>query len=108
MEAESPKQNFEAESAEPDQSSFGLSALSCNLKIGYDGKRAANNLTGLGNYSRSLIEYLSKQFSGNQYFIYTPRIKAKIKKLSLKQSSDKNLQKNFSTLFHLQIHTHFF
>ena len=83
MEAESAKQNFKAESAELEKSSYGRSALSYNLKIGYDGKRAANNLTGLGNYSRSLIEHLSKRFTGNQYFIYTPKIKAKIEKLSL-------------------------
>ena len=53
------------------------------MKIGYDGKRAANNLTGLGNYSRSLIENLSQQFPKNQYFIYTPKIKEGISKLPL-------------------------
>lgn len=48
------------------------------MKIGYDGKRAANNTTGLGNYSRSLIEHLAAQFPQHQYFIFTPKIKASI------------------------------
>lgn len=45
------------------------------MKIGFDGKRAANNLTGLGNYSRSLIANMAQFFPQNQYFVYTPRIK---------------------------------
>jgi glycosyltransferase involved in cell wall biosynthesis len=45
------------------------------MKIGYDGKRAANNLTGLGNYSRSLIEHLAHQFPQNQYLVYAPKVK---------------------------------
>lgn len=53
------------------------------MRLGFDGKRAANNLTGLGNYSRSLIYHLAKEFPANQYFIYTPKIKAKIEKLPL-------------------------
>ena len=53
------------------------------MRIGYDGKRAANNQTGLGNYSRSLIEHLAQQFPENQYFIYTPKIKDKLLSLPL-------------------------
>lgn len=45
------------------------------MNIGFDGKRAANNLTGLGNYSRSLIAHLAKYFPQNQYFVYTPKVK---------------------------------
>jgi glycosyltransferase involved in cell wall biosynthesis len=45
------------------------------MNIGFDGKRAANNLTGLGNYSRSLISQLAQFFPQNQYFVYTPKIK---------------------------------
>lgn len=76
MKAESKEQIKGAESAKPEQSSFGLSALSFKLRIGFDGKRAANNLTGLGNYSRSLIGALATQFPENQYLIYTPKVKA--------------------------------
>ncbi|TDQ07423.1 glycosyltransferase family 4 protein [Pedobacter metabolipauper] len=45
------------------------------MNIGFDGKRAANNLTGLGNYSRSLIAQLAGFFPQNRYFVYTPKIK---------------------------------
>lgn len=45
------------------------------MKIGFDGKRATNNLTGLGNYSRSLIAQLAEFFPQNQYFVYSPKIK---------------------------------
>jgi glycosyltransferase involved in cell wall biosynthesis len=47
------------------------------MKIGFDGKRATNNLTGLGNYSRSLIAHLAQFFPQNQFFVYTPGIKEK-------------------------------
>lgn len=45
------------------------------MNIGFDGKRAANNLTGLGNYSRSLILQLSEFFHQNHYFVYSPKVK---------------------------------
>jgi glycosyltransferase involved in cell wall biosynthesis len=45
------------------------------MKIGFDGKRATNNLTGLGNYSRSLIAQLAEFFPQYQYFVYSPKIK---------------------------------
>lgn len=47
------------------------------MNIGFDGKRAANNFTGLGNYSRSLIAHLAKYFPQNQYLVYSPKIKNK-------------------------------
>jgi len=46
------------------------------MNIGFDGKRAANNLTGLGNYSRSLIAHMATYFPQNQYFVYTARVKS--------------------------------
>lgn len=46
------------------------------MKIGYDGKRAVMNNTGLGNYSRLLIEVLAEEFPGNSYRLYTPALKA--------------------------------
>lgn len=76
MKAENKIQKNKAESTEPDQLSSELSALSFGLKIGFDGKRAANNLTGLGNYSRSLIEQLALQFPENEYLVYTPKVKS--------------------------------
>lgn len=80
MNAANSKKNTTTESAKLNQSSLAPDVWSIPLKIGYDGKRAANNLTGLGNYSRSLISHLAKHFSKNQYLIYTPKIKNKLKK----------------------------
>ena len=45
-----------------------------NMKIGFDGKRAVQNFTGLGNYSRYLIEILNKCFAGNEYILYAPKM----------------------------------
>lgn len=44
------------------------------MKIGFDAKRAFNNNTGLGNYSRFIIDALLKYSPENQYFAYTPKI----------------------------------
>lgn len=42
------------------------------MKIGFDAKRAFHNNTGLGNYSRFVIEGLLKYFPQNKYFAYSP------------------------------------
>lgn len=44
------------------------------MRIGFDAKRAFNNTSGLGNYSRNTIQLLGERFPGNQYLLYTPRI----------------------------------
>ena len=41
--------------------------------IGYDSKRAFQNTTGLGNYSRSLIRILARQFPVNNYILFAPK-----------------------------------
>ncbi|MGB4774787.1 MAG: glycosyltransferase family 1 protein [Daejeonella sp.] len=43
------------------------------MKIGFDGKRAAHNFTGLGNYSRYIIKLLSKFYPENKYSVYSPK-----------------------------------
>lgn len=43
------------------------------MKIGYDGKRAAQNFTGLGNYSRYVLEALAGSFPGEEYLVYVPK-----------------------------------
>jgi glycosyltransferase involved in cell wall biosynthesis len=43
------------------------------MKIGFDGKRAMFNFTGLGNYSRYVLEILSKYYPENQYEIFTSK-----------------------------------
>ena len=45
------------------------------LIIGFDGKRAVANNTGLGNYSRYVIDALSIGFPRNTYRLYSPVIK---------------------------------
>lgn len=44
------------------------------MKIGFDAKRAFLNRTGLGNYSRWLINGLVKHHPGNRYYLYTPKL----------------------------------
>ncbi len=43
------------------------------MKIGFDAKRAAQNRTGLGNYSRFVIRILSERFADNQFHLYVPK-----------------------------------
>ncbi len=43
------------------------------MKIGFDAKRAAQNRTGLGNYSRFVIRILSELFPDKEYHLYTPK-----------------------------------
>ena len=40
------------------------------LTIAFDGKRASNNKTGLGNYSRHIINLLAKFFPENSYAVF--------------------------------------
>jgi glycosyltransferase involved in cell wall biosynthesis len=44
------------------------------MRIGYDAKRAFQNFTGLGNYSRDLIKNIIENFDENEYWLYAPRI----------------------------------
>ena len=43
------------------------------MRIGFDAKRAFNNHTGLGNYSRFVIEALLKYAPQYEYLAYTPK-----------------------------------
>lgn len=44
------------------------------MRIGFDGKRAVGNNTGLGNYSRLVIEELSRRLPDSELRVYAPRI----------------------------------
>ena len=46
---------------------------SLEMKIGFDGKRAAQNFTGLGNYSRYALEAMARCFPNEEYRVYTPK-----------------------------------
>lgn len=43
------------------------------MRIGFDGKRAVSNMTGLGNYSRLVLDVMSARYPDNKYLVYTPR-----------------------------------
>lgn len=43
------------------------------MKIGFDGKRALRNMTGLGNYSRLVVESLAETYPQLQLTLYSPR-----------------------------------
>jgi len=47
------------------------------LKIGFDAKRLFNNFTGLGNYSRTMIQNLNNYYPENQYYLFTPKTQHK-------------------------------
>jgi len=42
------------------------------MRIGFDAKRAFSNFSGLGNYSRLIINLLSVRYPDNQYYLYIP------------------------------------
>ncbi len=44
------------------------------LTIGYDGKRTVCNFTGLGNYSRLIIESVAQSMPRSRLLVYTPRL----------------------------------
>ncbi|MDX9705802.1 MAG: glycosyltransferase, partial [Weeksellaceae bacterium] len=44
------------------------------MRIGFDAKRAFFNTSGLGNYSRSTIELLTKFYPQNDFLLFTPSI----------------------------------
>lgn len=43
------------------------------MKIGFDGKRAVQNFTGLGNYSRYIADIVCRFFPDNEYILYAPK-----------------------------------
>ena len=56
--------------------------------IGFDAKRAVQNNTGLGNYSRYLIEILSKYYPDNSYLLFAPKNKENIRLQTLKEQNN--------------------
>jgi glycosyltransferase involved in cell wall biosynthesis len=56
------------------------------MNIGFDAKRAYHNQTGLGHYSRTLIQSLAVHYPHHQYYLFNP------KPSSLFQFQSKNIQ----------------
>lgn len=44
------------------------------MRIGFDAKRAYQNYTGLGNYSRDLLKGLLELAPNNEYHLYSPKV----------------------------------
>jgi glycosyltransferase involved in cell wall biosynthesis len=44
------------------------------MRIAFDAKRIFNNATGLGNYSRIIVDNLHRFFPDNEYLLFTPSI----------------------------------
>ena len=45
------------------------------ITVGYDGKRAVENMTGLGNYSRVVVGTMSALYPDNRYILMAPRLR---------------------------------
>lgn len=43
------------------------------MKIGYEAKRVFKNFTGLGNYSRWVVQSLAAAYPTNSFYLYTPK-----------------------------------
>lgn len=48
-------------------------STSAHYRIGFDAKRAYHNGTGLGHYSRTLIESLANYYPENSYYLFNPK-----------------------------------
>ena len=68
------------------------------MNIGFDAKRAFHNVTGLGNYSRTLIDSLSSFFPDNTYYLFNPKRSSCYSSLS-KHIVEINPSGIFPTLF---------
>ena len=57
------------------------------MRIGFDAKRAYFNYSGLGNYSRNTIGYLSHKYPDNEFYLYIPRKRNQIRNGTLKNQT---------------------
>ena len=55
------------------------------MKIGFDAKRAFNNFTGLGNYSRTVIETLARYYPENTYHLFTTKVSDNVALIFIKK-----------------------
>ena len=56
------------------------------MRIGFDGKRAVRNNTGLGNYSRYVLEILCKYYPENTYIAFAPKKNSHLRMKHLQES----------------------
>lgn len=80
-----------------------------HLNIGFDAKRAVANNTGLGNYSRLVVDVLSDLYPLNNYMLYAPKINNTARVATLLNrpnvrlmGPDKSLWRHASALWRVQ------
>jgi hypothetical protein len=66
------------------------------MRIGFDGKRAVQNFTGLGNYSRYIVDILCQFYPENEYVLYAPK-KRENKRLDKLTKQYQQLQLSYPT-----------
>lgn len=66
------------------------------MRIGFDGKRAVQNFTGLGNYSRYIVDILCQFGPENEFVLYAPK-KRKNKRLDKLTKQYQQLQLSYPT-----------
>jgi len=71
----------------------------CCMNIGFDAKRAYQNSTGLGHYSRTLISSLAKFYPANDYYLFAPKITDRFNTADLKNIHPVSPQHFPSALF---------
>ncbi len=69
------------------------------MRIGFDAKRAFNNQSGLGNYSRNLLSALYSGYPDFSYILYTPYIKKNLFDLSDRNFELRMPDKIFHSVF---------
>lgn len=74
------------------------------FKLGLDAKRAFNNHSGLGVYSRNLIEYLEKNIPNLNIILFTPKKKLWASNLITETSRLGSLWRSFTIYFDLVKH----
>ena len=66
------------------------------MRIGFDGKRAVQNFTGLGNYSRYIVDILCQFGPENEFVLYAPK-KRENKRLDKLTKQYQQLQLSYPT-----------
>jgi len=67
------------------------------VKVAFDAKRLFNNFTGLGNYSRFIVDALAECYPENEYWLYTPKVRSNQETLRY-NSSPFNVRKPESSI----------
>jgi len=70
------------------------------MRIGFDAKRAYNNVTGLGNYSRYVLNGLAEQYPKDELFAFTPKVNNELSELLSKNLILQTPKNSFTKTFH--------